>query len=105
MRWRWIARTQINGRERASIFDQDRKFVAEWKQFGRPSGVFVDKDDRLYVVDADSSTANNPAGRKAFSWERRTGAPRSFQPSNRPGRNRRRSIVIDGAGNMPRRTP
>jgi streptogramin lyase len=36
---------------RVEIFDQDGKFIAAWKQFGRPSGVWVDKNDVLYVVD------------------------------------------------------
>ena len=35
---------------RIQIFDQDGKFLAEWKQFGRPSGIFIDKNDILYVV-------------------------------------------------------
>ena len=34
---------------RIQIFDQDGKFIAEWKQFGRPSGVFIDKNDMIYV--------------------------------------------------------
>ena len=32
---------------RIQIFDQDGKFLAEWKQFGRPSGVFIDRNDYL----------------------------------------------------------
>jgi hypothetical protein len=35
------------------VFDKDGTFVAAWKQFGRPSGVAVDKDD-LYVIDSQS---------------------------------------------------
>ncbi len=38
---------------RVQILDQDGKFIAEWKQFGRPSGVFI-KDDILYVSDSES---------------------------------------------------
>ena len=34
---------------RVEIFDLDGKFLAEWKQFGRPSGVFIDANDNLYV--------------------------------------------------------
>src|ERR1700742_1865168 len=37
--------------DRLQIFDQDGKFIAEWKQFGRPSGVFIDKNDMIYVAD------------------------------------------------------
>src|SRR5580704_5564765 len=31
------------------IFDQDGKFSCDWMQFGRPSGVFIDAKDNLYV--------------------------------------------------------
>jgi DNA-binding beta-propeller fold protein YncE len=36
---------------RIQIFDQDGKFLDEWKQFGRPSGMYIDKNDTLYVTD------------------------------------------------------
>jgi sugar lactone lactonase YvrE len=42
------------GNNRIQIFDQDGKFLAEWKQFGRPSGVFIDAKDNLYVTDSES---------------------------------------------------
>src|SRR5262249_47668555 len=39
---------------RVQIFDQDGTFLAEWRQFGRPSGLFIDKHDVLYVADSQS---------------------------------------------------
>lgn len=39
---------------RIEIFDQDGDFIAEWKQFGRPSGIYIDKNDVLYVADSES---------------------------------------------------
>jgi DNA-binding beta-propeller fold protein YncE len=39
---------------RIQIFDQDGHFIAEWKQFGRPSGIYIDKNDVLYVADSES---------------------------------------------------
>lgn len=45
---------------RIQIFDQEGKFLAEWKQFGRPSGIFIDKSDNLYVADSQSSDKINP---------------------------------------------
>jgi DNA-binding beta-propeller fold protein YncE len=50
---------------RVAIFDQDGKFIAAWTQFGRPSGIFIDKNDMLYVSDSESENApgkdtNNP---------------------------------------------
>jgi sugar lactone lactonase YvrE len=45
---------------RIQIFDQDGNFIAEWKQFGRPSGLWIDKNDTLYVADSQSSDKLNP---------------------------------------------
>jgi DNA-binding beta-propeller fold protein YncE len=41
---------------RIQIFDQDGTFIDQWKNFGTPWGLFVTKDDMLYVVDG---TENN----------------------------------------------
>jgi imidazolonepropionase-like amidohydrolase/sugar lactone lactonase YvrE len=35
---------------RIAIFDQRGTFLAEWTQFGQPSGLFIDKNDTLYVA-------------------------------------------------------
>ena len=45
---------------RVQIFDQDGNFIAAWKQFGRPSAVFVGKDDTLYASDSQSNSKVNP---------------------------------------------
>ena len=39
---------------RIQIFDQDGKFLDEWRQFGRPSGIFITRDDTIYVADSES---------------------------------------------------
>jgi DNA-binding beta-propeller fold protein YncE len=39
---------------RIEIFDQNGTFLAEWKQFSRPSGLFIDRNDVLYVTDSES---------------------------------------------------
>jgi streptogramin lyase len=51
---------------RIQIFDQDGKFLAEWKQFGRPSGVFIDKNDVLYAADSESNNTQNPGFRRGL---------------------------------------
>ena len=48
------------GNSRIQIFDSNGKFVAEWKQFGRPSDVAIDKNDVIYVADDQSNQTNNP---------------------------------------------
>jgi len=40
---------------RVQIFDQEGKFLDQWKQFGRPSGLYIDKNDILYVTDSEST--------------------------------------------------
>src|SRR5436305_283302 len=45
---------------RLQIFDQDGKYLGEWKQFGRPSGVWIDKNDTIYVADSQSTDKTNP---------------------------------------------
>jgi sugar lactone lactonase YvrE len=44
---------------RIQIFDQDGQFLDEWKQFGRPSGVYI-KNDAIYVSDSQSDAKTNP---------------------------------------------
>jgi len=39
---------------RIQIFDQDGRSLAEWRQFGRPSGIFITRDDTIYVADSES---------------------------------------------------
>jgi DNA-binding beta-propeller fold protein YncE len=40
---------------RIQVFDANGKFVADWKQFGRPSGVYVDGNDVIYVADSQTT--------------------------------------------------
>jgi sugar lactone lactonase YvrE len=48
---------------RIQIFDQDGKFLDQWKQFSRPSGIYIDKNDTIYVADSESdSVARNHNG-------------------------------------------
>jgi 6-bladed beta-propeller protein len=44
--WVYVADRRNN---RIQVFDQQGNFIAEWKQFGQPSSVFVGKDDTIYV--------------------------------------------------------
>jgi sugar lactone lactonase YvrE len=51
---------------RIQIFDQDGNFLAEWKQFSRPSGLYIDKNDTLYVADSESGSVS----RNHDGWQR-----------------------------------
>ncbi len=39
---------------RIQIFDQSGTFIDQWRQFGRPSGIYITKDDTMYVADSES---------------------------------------------------
>ncbi len=41
---------------RLQIFDQDGNHIDTWTQFGRPSGLYIDKNDILYSADSESNT-------------------------------------------------
>jgi sugar lactone lactonase YvrE len=51
---------------RIQIFDQDGKFLEEWKQFSRPSGLYIDKNDVLYVADSESNKARHPGWKRGI---------------------------------------
>ena len=54
------------GNSRIQIFDQNGKFLEEWKQFGRPSGIFIDATDTIYVADSQSDDKVNPGVQKGI---------------------------------------
>jgi streptogramin lyase len=54
------------GNSRIQIFDQNGNFLEQWRQFGRPSGVYIDRKDILYVADSESNTARNPGFRRGI---------------------------------------
>jgi sugar lactone lactonase YvrE len=43
---------------RIQIFDQNGTFIEEWKQYSRPSGIFIDKNDTIYVADSESESVS-----------------------------------------------
>jgi hypothetical protein len=51
---------------RIQIFDQDGRFLDVWYQFGRPSGIAITADDRIYVADSESWGTDNPGWQKGI---------------------------------------
>lgn len=47
---------------RVQIFDQEGKHLDTWYQFGRPSGIYIDKHDVLYSADSESGSINPDHG-------------------------------------------
>jgi streptogramin lyase len=42
------------GNNRIQIFDQEGNFLEQWYQFSRPSGIYIDRNDVVYVSDSES---------------------------------------------------
>ena len=96
---------------RIQIFDQDGHFIAEWKQFGRPSGIYIDKNDVIYVADSESRIGEpgygyNPGCRRGIRiGSAKDGSVKYFVPDAAPypaaaDSTGPEGITADAAGNM-----
>ena len=72
------------GNNRIKILDQDGKLLDTWYQFSRPSGVFIDAQDNIYVADSESQSVGSGRNR---TWKRgirvgsaKDGSIRAFIP-------------------------
>jgi sugar lactone lactonase YvrE len=89
------------GNNRIQIFDQDGKFLEEWKQFGRPSGIFIDANDVLYVADHQSDAKTNPGFRKGITiGSARDGKVTTVIPDPDQAGGSQEGIVADARGNL-----
>lgn len=50
------------GNSRIQIFTQDGEHLETWYQFGRPSGLYIDENDVLYVADSESGRVEDATG-------------------------------------------
>jgi sugar lactone lactonase YvrE len=84
---------------RIQIFDQDGKFLADWRQFGRPSGVFIDKKDIIYVADSTSGDKTNPGYKQGIRvGSVKDGKVTAFIPWTET--NTLEGVATDDAGNV-----
>ncbi len=51
---------------RILIWDQEGNYIHQWNQFGRPSGVYIDHTDTIYVADSESWGPDNPGWKKGI---------------------------------------
>jgi hypothetical protein len=71
--------------KRIQIFDAQGNYLAEWKQFGDPTSVFIDARDNLYVSETalvDNSQVEYPPGIRVGSA--RDGSVEAFIPALEP---------------------
>ena len=98
------------GNNRIQILDQDGKFISQTTEFGRPSGVWVDKNDVLYVADSESGSVNpnRPEWRRGIRVGKLSdGKVTAFIPDpetrNAPdfrGTSAAEGVAVDAAGNI-----
>jgi DNA-binding beta-propeller fold protein YncE len=60
----YVADRQNN---RIQVFDQNGKFIKQMFQFGRPSGIYIDKNDILYSADSESRDGRTNIGKGGMS--------------------------------------
>jgi streptogramin lyase len=93
---------------RIQIFDQDGKFLAEWKQFSRPSGIYIDRNDIIYVTDSESTDrdgyGHNPGYKRGIRiGSAKDGTVTAFIPDPSPGTgatSTSEGVAADAAGNV-----
>jgi sugar lactone lactonase YvrE len=94
------------GNNRIQIFDQEGNFIDQWTQFSRPSGVYIDKHDVIYVADSESGSVNKAHG----DWKRgirvgsaKDGTVTALIPDpdeNPPSTSAAEGVVADAQGNI-----
>ena len=90
--------------DRIQIFDQEGKLLDSWKQFSRPSGIYIDRNDVIYVADSESGSVE--PGRP--EWKRglrigsaKDGTVRYFIPDpavNPPSTSSAEGVAVDAKG-------
>src|SRR5207302_1644296 len=74
---------------RIEIFDPDGKLLTVWTQFSRPSGIYIDAHDRIYVTDSESHApegyGHHPGWKRGIRiGSARTGQVDAFIPDQEP---------------------
>jgi DNA-binding beta-propeller fold protein YncE len=93
---------------RIQIFDQSGTPLDEWRQFGRPSGIFITRDDTIYVADSESGPdtgAHELTGIKKGIriGSARDGSVRTFiedMESTAPDHSGAEGVGVDAHGNV-----
>ena len=94
--WLYVA---DRGNSRIQMFDQDGKFLGQWSQFGRPSGIFVDKKNVIYVSDSTSTDKINPGYKQGIRIGNvKDGKVREFIPW--PEGNTLEAVAADDQGHV-----
>jgi sugar lactone lactonase YvrE len=86
---------------RVQIFDQSGNFIAEWKQFGRPSSVYIGSNDVIYVADSQSDDKTNPGFKQGIRiGSVRDGKVLAFIPLTDAAIGSAEEVAVDDQGNV-----
>jgi len=91
------------GNLRIQIFDKDGRYIDSWKQFGRPSGIYIDKHDMIYVADSESNPSNNPGWKRGMRVGTKDGKVLYFIPdpeANPTSTSAAEGVAVDAQGNI-----
>jgi sugar lactone lactonase YvrE len=94
------------GNNRIQIFDQEGQFLEEWKQFSRPSGIYIDANDVVYVADSESNGKTNPGWKRGIRvGSAKDGKVTAFIPDPEPDPEKvvtsaAEGVAADGRGNV-----
>jgi DNA-binding beta-propeller fold protein YncE len=93
---------------RIQIFDQEGTYIDEWRQFGRPSGISITRDDTIYVADSESGPDTGarelPGIKKGIRiGSARDGSVTAFiedMESTAPDHSGAEGVGVDASGNV-----
>jgi DNA-binding beta-propeller fold protein YncE len=89
---------------RVQILTKDGRYIAEYPEFSRGSGLAIDANDTIYVADSESDANRHPGWRRGIRiGSLRDGKVTTFIPphaTNSPDGAMGEGIAIDAAGNV-----
>ena len=97
---------------RIQIIDQTGKLLDTWYQFSRPSGIYIDRNDVIYVADSESGSVSRDANRQMTrtEWKRgirigsaRDGSITAFIPdpnTSATNTSAAEGVAVDARGNI-----
>jgi len=91
------------GNHRIQVLDLDGKYLAEWKQYGRPSGIAL-RGGLVYVADSESNgVAPNPGWKRGIRVGELSGGKLLYRipdPQELKGTSAAEGVSVDALGNV-----